>query len=171
MKKKDRFAIGIIAIFGLVMVVLGAVNSCATDQKPEGVLEIFLNGEKVATMNATDLSALKSSTFKAVIRSSSEGTSEAEFTGVPILDIVVKAIPNIADGFKAIIVKAEDGYQTVLSKDEVQLKDNAYICFLMNGAPIKGKLQKGHGPLRLIIRNDEFGQRWVKYVNRIEIRK
>ncbi len=171
MKSKDRLAIGIIVLFGLVMVVLGAVNSCATDQKLEGALEIYLNGEKVATLSAADLSALKSSTFKAVIRSSSEGTSEAEFTGVLVYDIAAKAVPSIADGFKAIIVKAEDGYQTVLSKDEALLKDNAYICFLMNGAPIKGKLQKGHGPLRLIIRNDEFGQRWVKYVNRIEIRK
>lgn len=171
MKSKDRLAIGIIVLFGLAMVALGAVNSCATDQKLEGALEIYLNGEKVATMSSTDLSALKSSTFKAVIRSSSEGTSEAEFTGVLVYDIATKAVPGIADGFKAIIVKAEDGYQTVLSKDEALLKDNAYICFLMNGAPIKGKLQKGHGPLRLIIRNDEFGQRWVKYVNRIEIRK
>jgi len=171
MKSKDRLAIGIIVLFGLVMVVLGAVNSCATDQKLEGALEIYFNGEKVATLSAADLSALKSSTFKAVIRSSSEGTSEADFTGVLVYDIAAKAVPGIADGFKAIIVKAEDGYQTVLSKDEALLKDNAYICFLMNGAPIKGKLQKGHGPLRLIIRNDEFGQRWVKYVNRIEIRK
>lgn len=171
MKSKDRLAIGIIVLFGLIMVVLGAVNSCATDQKLEGALEIYLNGEKVATISATDLSAFKSATFKAVIRSSSEGNSEAEFTGALVYDIALKAVPSIADGFKAIIVKAEDGYQTVLSKDEVLLKDNAYICYLMNGAPIKGKLQKGHGPLRLIIRNDEFGQRWVKYVNRIEIRK
>jgi hypothetical protein len=171
MKRKDRLAIGMIVLLGIAMIALGAVNSCATDQKLEGSLDVYLNGEKIATYSSTDLSAMKSTTFKAVIRSSSEGNSEAEFTGIPILDIAQKAVPGLSDGFKAIIVKAEDGYQTVLSKDESILKDNAYLCFLMNGAPIKGKAQKGHGPLRLIIRSDEFGQRWVKYVNRIEIKK
>lgn len=171
MKGKDRMAVGIIVILGLATLVLGAVNSCATEQKLEGSLEVLLNGAKVTTLTAAEISSMKGSTFKAVIRSSSEGTSEAEFTGVPVYDIALKAVPEIEGGFKAIIVKAEDGYQTVLSRDEAMLADNAYICFLMDGAPIKGKSQKGHGPLRLIIRNDEFGQRWVKYVNRIEIRK
>jgi len=171
MKGKDRFAIGMIIALGLLMVALGAINSCATEQKLEGSIEVLVNGEKVATFTSVDLSAMKSASFKAVIRSSSEGNSEAEFTGVPVMDLVKKAYPAIADGYKAIIVKAEDGYQTILTKEEAELADNAYICYLMNGAPIKSKAQKGHGPLRLIIRNDEFGQRWVKYVNRIEIKK
>jgi hypothetical protein len=171
MKKHDRIAIGLIILLGLVMVAFGAVNSCAVSVKLEGGLEIYLNGTKVATFTAEELSAMKSSTFKAVIRSSSEGNSEAEFTGVPVIDIALRAVPEAAQGFKAIIVKAEDGYQTVLSQEEGLTKDNAYICYLMNGQSIKPKLQKGHGPLRLIIRNDEFGQRWVKYVNRLDIRK
>lgn len=171
MKGKDRLALGMIIALGLAMVALGAINSCATEQKLEGALEVLVNGEKVATYTAADLSSMKYASFKAVIRSSSEGTSEAEFTGVPIMDIITKAYPKISEGYKAIIVKAEDGYQTILTKDETELKDNAYICYLMNGTPIKSKAQKGHGPLRLIIRNDEFGQRWVKYVNRIEVKK
>jgi len=171
MKGKNRWAVGIIVLLGLAMVALGAVNSCATEAKLEGSIEVWLNGVKVATITAAELSAMKSTTFKAVIRSSSEGTSEAEFTGVALYDVALKAVPEIEGGFKAIIVKAEDGYQTVMGKEEAAKKDNAYLCYLSNGAPIKSKAQKGYGPIRLIIMDDEFGQRWVKYVNRIEVRK
>lgn len=171
MKGKDRLAIGMIIALGLLMVALGAVNSCAVADKLAGSLEVYSDGVRVATYTAEALAAMKSETFKAVIRSSSEGNSEASFTGIAVYDIALKAVPEIASGFKAIIVRAEDGYQTVLSKDEASLKDNAYICYLMDGSPIKAKSEKGSGPLRLIIKKDEFGQRWVKYVNRIEIRK
>lgn len=171
MKAKDKVALGAIVFLGLAMAVLGAVNSCAVGQKVEGALEVAVNGEIIGTLTAEELSAMKTTSFKTVIRSSSEGTSEAQFTGVPVLDIVYSVYPAAKEGYKAIIVKAEDGYQTVLSKEEAEQEDNAYICFLMNGAPIKPKAKKGQGPLRLIIRKDEFGQRWVKYVNRIEVRK
>lgn len=171
MKAKDKIALVTIVFLGLAMAALGAVNSCAVEQKMEGSLEVTVNGESKGILTAEELSAMKASTFKAIIRSSSEGKSEAEFTGVLVLEIVARVYPAIKDGYKAMIVKAEDGYQTVLSKEEVEQKDNAYICFLMDGAPIKPKVKKGQGPLRLIIRKDEFGQRWVKYVDRIEVKK
>lgn len=170
MKGKDRAAIGLVIALGLIMIALGAVNSCATGQKLEGGLELVVNGEKIAVFTAQELSDMPSATFKATVRSSSEGTSETEFTGVEVREIILRAYPKAADGFKAVIVKAEDGYQTVMLYDEAMSAKNGYICYLMNGVPIKSKTQKGHGPLRLVIRDDQFGQRWVKYVTRIEIK-
>ncbi len=68
------------------------------------------------------------------------------------------------------IVRATDGYTIALSPKEVKDEDNVYLAYKLNGKLLKRKEEGGSGPYQVIIRKDEFSQRWCKFVVEIELK-
>lgn len=64
---------------------------------------------------------------------------------------------------------AADGYTVALTGDEVRMEDNVYIVYEQAGKDLGIREDGGTGPYRLIIRKDEFAQRWNKYLMEIEL--
>ena len=69
-----------------------------------------------------------------------------------------------------VIVRAIDGYTVALSIEEVLDEENVYLAYAIDGKPLRSKSQGGSGPYQLIVRKDQFSQRWCKFVVEIEIR-
>src|SRR6056297_1410291 len=68
------------------------------------------------------------------------------------------------------VVKEVDGYTVALTAKEVKVDDNVYLVYQSDGKPLKGKKEGGTGPYRLVIKNDQFGQRWCKFVTEVNVK-
>lgn len=86
----------------------------------------------------------------------------AEWTGVPVQILLNKA--GIKPNANQVVFNSADGYQVNLPLEEI-LRDDVFLAHTVNGQV----LPKEHGfPLRLVV-TGEFGSKWIKWVENIEI--
>lgn len=90
-------------------------------------------------------------------------TDYAEWEGVSLLDILGQA--RIQDGYKRITVYGLDGYRSNFSPEEIDT-NLIFLALKVNGVT----LPSDHGyPVR-IVAEEISGGKWVKWVDRIEVR-
>jgi sulfoxide reductase catalytic subunit YedY len=86
----------------------------------------------------------------------------AEWTGTPLSLILEEA--GLAADASTVRLTAGDGYSQKLSLEEA-MADGVFLAYEVNGET----LPPDHGyPVRLVARH-QFGSKWVKWVERIEI--
>ena len=107
--------------------------------------------------------------FTAIFDSSDTKPQEHSYTGVPLMNIIKELNVDI-ENIEQIIVRGIDGYTVALNPKEVMEEDNVYLAYKLNGKLLKGKQKGGSGPYQIIIRKDEFSQRWCKFVVEIELK-
>jgi len=127
-----------------------------------------VNGQEAAIIDRDYFLSLDSRTFPAVIRSSGQRPQRVEYTGILLANLIKQLDLDITDS-KQIVVKAIDGYVTLLTLEELR-EGRVYIAYQMNGEDLKPRNEGGFGPFQLVILNDPFSQRWCKYVYLVEIR-
>ena len=132
--------------------------------------QIRSDGELAATVNLQFLLGLGPQEFTATFSTSLTTPREATLRGVE-LRILIDALDINASGAGQFIVSGLDGYYSALSREEVEREENVYICFSMDGVVLKARSEGGYGPFMLVIRSDNFAQRWCKYVEAVDIKK
>ncbi len=178
MTKKTRMGkqtLGImIAVLALVLAVaiLAYVNSGDLNRKKE--LETnaefaLIQGETEHRVNMQDIISLNPVEFTATTRTSTAGPTTATFTGVELNALLEKYGIHV-DAGSTIEVKALDGYTSAFLGEEVLEDAHVYITIATNGEPLKTKGEGGLGPYYLVVRNTEFSQRWVKFMEEIVVR-
>jgi sulfoxide reductase catalytic subunit YedY len=86
----------------------------------------------------------------------------AEWTGVPLSILLTEA--SIKQRASWISSYGLDGYRSILSLEEVRQAD-VFLAYLVNGQT----LPKEHGfPVRMVVRGQP-GNKWVKWLERIEV--
>jgi DMSO/TMAO reductase YedYZ molybdopterin-dependent catalytic subunit len=86
----------------------------------------------------------------------------AQWTGTPLAPLLEEA--GLREGAKKVRFHALDGYQRSLSLEEA-LADGVFLACQVNGE----SLPPEHGfPLRLVARG-QYGGKWVKWLERIEV--
>jgi len=125
-----------------------------------------VNGEKIETalsLSYDDLKKMSMVKKKVTLVCPGVFTDHAEWEGVLLSDILDRA--RIQDGYKQVIVHGLDGYWSYFSPEEI----DTHLIFLalkVNGVT----LPREHGyPVR-IVAEDLTGGKWVKWVNRIEVK-
>ncbi len=88
---------------------------------------------------------------------------------MPLINIL-KKLEIDTENKKQLIVRGIDGYTVAFSIDEVVDEDNIYLAYKMEGKLLKSKEEGGSGPYQLIVRKDQFSQRWCKFVVEMEVR-
>lgn len=127
----------------------------------EGDIEKVLDYETIKTLGEVD--------FQAILDTSDTEPEEQTYTGVPLKNVIKVAGITLEDK-KIVIVRAVDGYTVALSTEEVLDKDNVYLAYKINGEPLKSKSEGGSGPYQIIVRKDQFSQRWCKFVLEVEVK-
>ena len=149
-KKKQQI------IILLVLVSLSiALTACATH--PNVNWKLIISGDVKQPLGLTyaDLAGMPQKELKDVLmqKTTSEDTVNT-WVGVPLEEITTKvgADPQYA----AILVKGDDGYEMVVSKNELK---GALIALKMDGDWIAEK-DKAHGPIRLVC-PDTPASKWI----------
>lgn len=105
--------------------------------------------------------------FQANVKSSGNDPVLTDFGGVELKEILTDLNINLDN--QNVVFKSEDGYQTMVSAEDVLMDDNVYVVFERNFERTTSADQGGSGPLEIVIAQDPFSQRWNKYLIEIEI--
>lgn len=127
----------------------------------EGDLEVVLNHENIINIGQVH--------FTAILDTSTTDPEEHTYTGVPLKKVIEEAGLSL-DKKEIVIIKGVDGYTVALSIEEVLDEENAFLAYAVDGKALKPKNRGGSGPYQLIVRKDQFSQRWCKFVVEIEVK-
>lgn len=167
-KKTISFIIGILVI---IVGVFAFINRQAIEDKKqdhEKMNIIIKKGEKETTFSHDEILEFGEEEFKANLKSSGKKAVEHIYTGVPLIKLLQSAEIEMKEEDQ-INVKSIDGYTVALRVDEVLDEENIYLSYKIDGELMKPREDGGDGPYQMIIRKDQFSQRWAKYVVEIEV--
>jgi DMSO/TMAO reductase YedYZ molybdopterin-dependent catalytic subunit len=108
-------------------------------------------------------------TVQVTLSSSSHAADNGVFsyTGVPLSMVLEEA--RLSQNATSVYLQAADGYGTTIPIQDAR-NPNTILAYEKDGTALTALSEGGEGPIRLIIGNDEFAQRWVRGVSVIEVR-
>lgn len=163
----------IVLILILGVGILGYLNSVDSEDRlknqRESVIFLQQDGEELTEVNFENIQELEQYEFEAVLRSSDSPDREVTYEGILLQDLFNENGIFLTD-LEQVVTRAVDGYTVALSQDEVQVEDNVYLVYKADGEPLTPLEEGGSGPYQLVIREDDFGQRWNKGIMEIDIR-
>lgn len=170
-KRKSNFSPQIMLFGGIVLLILiVAAFSFLNREKSspkEGTLLIKAGDTILGSFTGADLRKLPATERKMTIHST-KGNTVHNYTGTPLLAVLNSIDPALTRKYTRIISKGVDNYTSGLDMEEVLQPDNVYIIYADSGRPLKTKTG-GDGSMRLIICNDEFGQRFINWLVSLEL--
>lgn len=170
---KNKRLVIIIAVLVIVVGFLSYINQKSLanrDQSAENPsITIKLKGEEKGSIALNEIRALGEEEFVATLRSSGKPPSDHTYKGVPLSAVLRAVDAGILENGKQVAIKAIDGYVSAFKIDEVKDEENIFVVYLQDGKALKAKKDGGSGPLMIVVRKDEFGQRWCKFVSEVEI--
>jgi len=161
-----KLLLGFIILLILVIALFAYLNR-SPDQVREGTLTVKAGGKTVDVLSIADLKKLPAVQKNMVIHSG-QGNTENYFTGTSLLAILHSIDPTLTQRYKKIVTKGIDNYTSGLDMSEVMQPDNVYIVYADHGQPLTTKTGQP-GSLRIIICNDDYGQRYTKWLVSLEL--
>ncbi|ACB83931.1 molybdopterin-dependent oxidoreductase [Natranaerobius thermophilus] len=160
------------AVLIVIVVVFAYLNAAESEDRLQSQreAEIYLksDGEDIATVEFEDILELDEHEFEETLRSSDSPDRDNMYTGILMKDLIEEYDISLSDS-EQVVTRAADGYTVALTPDEVLDEENVYIVYKVNGEPLSPKEEGGSGPYQVIIRQDEFGQRWNKFLMEIDV--
>jgi hypothetical protein len=169
--KKVLIIIIVIAVLAAgvaIFAILNAGDTGAKQASQENATVTVKQGDTSKTFDLIYLKAFEKVEFSATMDTSKTGPQEKKFGGVP-LATALKELGFDLDGAKQIIFTAADGYASVVTAEEAKDSENVYLVYERDGEPTLSKQQGGSGPIEIVIRKDQFSQRWCKFLMEIDI--
>ncbi len=165
---QKKILIGVILLLVIVVAICAFLNR-NNENLREGELLIKAGDSKLALLTINDLQKLPAVEKKMQIQSS-RGTSEHQFTCTELVEILNSVDPGLSSKYSRVVTKGIDNYTSGVKMAEVLDRDNVYIAYADGGKPLKTKTGKD-GSLQVIIVNDQFGQRFTKFLVSLELEK
>ncbi len=162
---KTILALGV-ALLVLIVAVFSFLNRDKTGLQ-EGTVVIKAGGNILRSFTMADLRQLPAVEKKMTIHSS-QGNTENEFTCVPLLAVLNSIDPELTQRYEKILTKGVDNYTSGVDMSEVLQPDNVYIAYADHGRPLKTKTGED-GSMRIIISNDDYGQRFTRWLVSLEL--
>jgi hypothetical protein len=114
------------------------------------------------------LKTFEKTEFNANMDTSKTGPEQKSFGGVPMKLVLEDMGLSLTDA-KQVVFKAADGYSSAVTAEEAAENENVYLVYERGGQPSGAMKQGGSGPIEIVIRGDEFSQRWCKYLTEIDL--
>ena len=156
-----------IMLLVLIVAAFSLLNREKSSGLKEGILVIKAGDTELGSFTIADLRELPAAEKKMTIHST-RGNTVHDFTGVPLLAVLNSIDPGLTQKYKKIVSKGVDNYTSGMDMDEVLQPDNVYIVYADYGKPLKTKAG-GDGSMKVIICNDEFGQRFTYWLVSLEL--
>ncbi|TEB08066.1 Oxidoreductase molybdopterin binding domain protein [Pelotomaculum schinkii] len=163
-QKKILYAV--IALLVIIIVVFAFLNR-GDENLQEGQILVKTGDNVIGVLTVADLQKLPAAQKKMVIQSTS-GMTKHEFTGAPLLDALNSIDPGLSQKCTRIITRGIDNYTSGVNMSEVLRPNNVFIVYADHGEPLKTKTG-GEGAMRIIIYQDEFGQRFTNFLTSLEL--
>lgn len=151
----------------VVTVAVFALLNHGKDTLREGDLLIKSGETGIARLTLDDIRKLPVVEKNMKINSSC-GTTEHEFAGVYLLDVLNSVDPGLALEYARVITKGVDNYTSAVEMAEVLQRDHVFIAYSDGGEPLKTKKGKD-GAMRVIVAGDQFGQRSTNFLVSLEL--
>lgn len=165
--------IGIIILILVIILGVFALMNRELVKDKRGALEmaeIIVKGDEMESMiKFEDIVELGEVEFLATLDTSDTDPEDYSYTGIPLINLIEEVGISIADK-RQVIVRGIDGYTVVFSIDEVMDEDNIYLAYKINDRYLDSRERGGSGPYQIIVKKDQFSQRWCKFVVELEIR-
>ena len=170
MKKRGYIAVAVaLVVLVAAVFILLKLNAPKTELL-SGSISIVKDGAVIRTFTMEEITAMPYvEHFKEIVSSSSAG-EKGTYRGVPLRQLLNSADESLLPASTKVIARAQDAYVTVYSSDEVSAGDGIFIAYSRDGQSLGTLEGGGTGPFRVILLDDEFGTRSVKYLSEIEIR-
>jgi DMSO/TMAO reductase YedYZ molybdopterin-dependent catalytic subunit len=167
MKKATKVAV--IAFTLLIIVVVPVYFYMRQNAGTEGSIQIKGAVGNPGNFTYSQLEAFSPVTVQVTLSSSSHAADNGVFnyTGV-YLRLLLEQV-HVSANATSVYIQAADGYGTTISIQDSQ-NTNTILAYQKDGAPLTALSAGGEGPIRLIIGNDEFAQRWIRGVAIIEVK-
>jgi hypothetical protein len=160
-----------VSVLLLIVVVFAFINKKGLEDKISSQKNAILyikSGQTELKADFDTIKELEETEFAAVSKSSGKPPVDVTYIGVQLKDLLEKMEISTA-GKTQVITKAVDGYTVALSIEEVLDDENVYIVYKRDGKDLGTREEGGSGPYQIVIRKDEFSQRWTKYLMEIEL--
>lgn len=170
--KNNRWIYYVVILLVIALAVFAWLNRGNIAQKrdlEESARFNLISGETKTTVNMNDLLELGSEEFTTVMDTSTTDPTEVTMRGVELRKIFEQKGIVMKES-QSVEVRALDGYASALTYDELMTTQDVYIVFEMNGEALGVKAEGGMGPYLMVIRSSQYAQRWVKFVQDVEIR-
>jgi len=171
-KKKSNLIIFIIvAALLIAALVLVFVQRSTSDMPTADFALRVIAGGQIKDFTIEEIKAFPSVSVEKEIVSSKSDDEKGVFSGVALETLIKDVVPDNSKSFSEYIFTAADGFMASIYASDVDKGENVLIVYEKDGKPIKSREDGGHGPLRLIIADDEFGNRNAYYLKIIEAKK
>lgn len=168
---KNKKVIISLGILVLLVGVFAILNGNTVRDKKEGYENsqiLIKSHDQEVSFNLADIEQLGPEDFTAQLKSSGKPAEDHTYTGVPVKALFDQANIKLAEG-QSVNIKAIDGYTVAVDSSEILDDDHIYLVYQMDGRGLGNDKDGGSGPYQVIMRKDEFGQRWSKHVVEIAI--
>jgi DMSO/TMAO reductase YedYZ molybdopterin-dependent catalytic subunit len=167
MKKATKAAIIVFAV--LIVAIVPVYFFMRQNAGTEGSILIKGAVSNPGNFTYSQLKAFSATTIQVTLSSSSHAADNGVFnyTGVALNVLLEQA--HVSANVTSVYVQAADGYGTTIPLQDAE-NANTILAYQKDGAALTPLSAGGEGPIRLIIGNDEFAQRWIRGVAVIEVR-
>ncbi len=155
----------LLVLFVLVLS-FSACSNNTQENSSKVSLSIVFEGENVE-LTMDEILSFEKVDFQANVKSSGNDPVLTDFGGVLLNDVLLSLDIQLED--HTVTFKAEDGYQTMVTAEEVLQQDNVYLVYEREFKRTLSKEEGGTGPFEIVIAQDAFSQRWNKYLVEIII--
>lgn len=170
MKKQTKPIIGICLLLAAVLALflwLNRDNITAMRELQENAQLRFSFGGEEKLLGMQELVSLPQQDKDMIQRSATFGNGKYTYTCISLADALELAGCELERADLAVITGA-DGYAAALSGAELR-KELGWLAIMRDGMPLGNKLTGGTGPFQLVVDDDVFAQRWVRYVSTVEV--
>jgi len=170
--RKTIIIVAIIAVLAIAVAIFAFLNSGNLKEKQQSQQNAtvkIVQGDKTVEFDLVYLKGLKKTVFSADLAKNNTSPVKTSFTGVPLITVLKDKGFNL-DNVKQVIFTAADGYASVINAQEASDTDNVYLVYERNGKASGTKDQGGSGPIEMVVKNDQFSQRWCKFLMEIELK-
>jgi hypothetical protein len=171
--KNTKIVIAVIIVLTVTVVIFAILNrdNIAERKAMQDSGTFIITAVDGTRYNVTmyDILSLNPHVIDANYKKSGKEPVQKQYTGV--------SLKRLFDYFdidylltKSVSFTAADGYASAISIDDALDENNCFIVFEEEGEPLGTKESGGKGPFMMILANDQFSQRWCKFLLEVEIK-